>query len=453
MLRQNGVKYDEIKATMRVPKSTVARYETMLKNGGKPRSTPGPRPVLSTALEDDIYSRVVAMQMAGFPVGRTEICAKAHLVCEVLNIRCVTGGWYQRFLGRYPDLTIRVAQVVSRARNGLTKDAMITLFGTLQKLVIELKLDATRIFNMDESPFLSRTKSKTVVALRGSHNVWTTEPPSSVHISYVACVSATGLLVPPLFILPGARVTEDIALAANVSDCRVTCSEKGLINCEIFFEWLVMFHEAVPPSVARPLVLTFGGYRSHLSSKIVNRTETLGIKLVCLPANSTHLVQPLDVAVFAPLKKAIRRHVHTSTLTGGASSMSKAEVIRVACNSWRDGMQSVNCVRGFAGTGIYPPSLPRMYKRIELFSSGGVKKERPLMKPWDTSWVQRQQVRQDVLLLPAPMVSKTKVKKRKTVDVSERLLTAAMINQELQASAQQKPAKAKKAVKKRRTTV
>ncbi|OQR85484.1 hypothetical protein ACHHYP_11770 [Achlya hypogyna] len=216
----SGVKYDEIKVTTGVPKSTVSRYETILKNGGKPRSTPGPRPILSTALEDDIYSWVVAMQMAGFPVGRTDICAKDNLVCEVLNIGCVTDGWYQRFLGRYPDLTSRVAQVVSRSRNGPTKDAMITLFGTLQKLVIELKLDATRIFNMDESPFLSRTKSKTVVALRGSHNVWTTEPPSSAHISYLAYVSAPGLLVPPLFILPGARVTEDIALAANVSDCR-----------------------------------------------------------------------------------------------------------------------------------------------------------------------------------------------------------------------------------------
>jgi hypothetical protein len=43
---------------------------------------------------------------------------------------------------------------------------------------------------------------------------------------------------------------------------------------------------------------------SHISQAIIDACKANDILFVCLPANSTDNLQPLDVGVFGPLKKA-----------------------------------------------------------------------------------------------------------------------------------------------------
>lgn len=51
-------------------------------------------------------------------------------------------------------------------------------------------------------------------------------------------------------------------------------------------------------------VLLGDNLSSHFTSDVLNLCPE--IKFKCLPANSTHLMQPLDVAFYAPLKKYCR---------------------------------------------------------------------------------------------------------------------------------------------------
>lgn len=46
---------------------------------------------------------------------------------------------------------------------------------------------------------------------------------------------------------------------------------------------------------------------SHLSVDVIEICERNDIKFVFIPANSTHLTQPLDVVFFGPLKKVWRK--------------------------------------------------------------------------------------------------------------------------------------------------
>jgi hypothetical protein len=45
---------------------------------------------------------------------------------------------------------------------------------------------------------------------------------------------------------------------------------------------------------------------SHISLHVMGLCREHNIRFIFLPANSTHLTQPLDVAVFAPMKKQWR---------------------------------------------------------------------------------------------------------------------------------------------------
>jgi hypothetical protein len=93
----------------------------------------------------------------------------------------------------------------------------------------------------------------------------------------------------------------------SVEGDTVTTTESGFINEKIFFQWIQTFSQCIPSTVKRPIVLTFDGYSAHVSSNVVMKALELQILLVCLPPNATHLLQPLDVAVFFDFQKASSR--------------------------------------------------------------------------------------------------------------------------------------------------
>ncbi|KAE9357769.1 hypothetical protein PF008_g2999 [Phytophthora fragariae] len=190
-------------------------------------------------------------------------------------------------------------------RNNVTNVDLTILFTTLAKLVIELNIDSSRVFNMNETAFQTRKKGKKVVAVRGSSNIWSTEPSVNFHLSIVACGSGTGFAVPPAYILPGKTVEWDILKECGVPGATITTSPSGFINTYLFEKWLHVFAASVPSSVKRPLLLVLDGCGSHYSTSVIDTAANLDILLVLLPPNATHLLQPPDVAVFATLKEML----------------------------------------------------------------------------------------------------------------------------------------------------
>lgn len=56
-----------------------------------------------------------------------------------------------------------------------------------------------------------------------------------------------------------------------------------------------------------PKVLVGDNLSSHISPKVLKLCAANNIRFVCLPPNSTHITQPLDVAFFRPMKIAWRK--------------------------------------------------------------------------------------------------------------------------------------------------
>ncbi|RLO07933.1 hypothetical protein DYB28_015797, partial [Aphanomyces astaci] len=100
--------------------------------------------------------------------------------------------------------------VISSARNSIDEAGVALLFDSMGEAMKEHNFTADRIFNMDETSFTSRRKSKDVVALKGSRNVWAKTVPTNFHLSIVACGSADGMILPPLFLFPGESVNKDL---------------------------------------------------------------------------------------------------------------------------------------------------------------------------------------------------------------------------------------------------
>jgi len=278
---------------------------------------------------------------------------------------------------RFPKLAPRKAQNPSKTRNAVVDSDIMDLFHALAKNIIEKRLSASQIFNMDETAFMTRSKSKGVIAVRGSANVWDPEATASFHLSILACASAAGLVVPPLFILPGQRVNADMLDECHIEGASVTTTSSGFINSETFVEWLSFYASAVHAEVQRPLVLILDGCLSNYSLEIHDAARRVDVLLVFLPSNATHLLQPLDIEVFASMKRKLRRllDVFADDSDDGYCSIGKAQAVKLAAQAWKCCRFKENIVSGFMACGIFPLSLVKMQKRLNLYKNNGIPAE------------------------------------------------------------------------------
>ncbi|KAE8907865.1 hypothetical protein PF007_g15257 [Phytophthora fragariae] len=403
-----------VAAEFQIPASTLRKWVSNAKKGIV-RQRRGPKPLLPLDTEEAIQDWIIGRQIVCHPVGRADIMKKAIEISELVAGRAVTDGWYTRFRQRHPDLTDRSAQVLSRTRNTVDFDDARLLFSSLAKAIIESNASADQVFNMDETAFYKAPKSKRVVAVRRSKNVWMATPTTSFHMTTIACGSAAGFVVPPVFILPGKTVSLDILQGVEVPGAGVTGTPTGFLNMELFELWLSIFAAAVPPTVKRPLILVMDGCGSLYSSAIIEHATKLQVVLVCLPANATHLFQPLDVAVFASFKGKLRVLVNEFLDEGeaGSYSIDKATAVSIACMAWKGCKFATNVKSGFEVCGLFPLSLVNMQHRMDIYTRNGTPADIRL-----AAWLQAEPaIRREILTLPLP-ATKSKGRKRKTAPVS-----------------------------------
>ncbi len=72
--------------------------------------------------------------------------------------------------------------------------------------------------------------------------------------------------------------------------------EKGYMDSELFLKWLHHF--------ITPLILIMDQHETHVSRDVIMFCRENKVEILCLPAHTTHILQPLDIAVFNPLKTA-----------------------------------------------------------------------------------------------------------------------------------------------------
>jgi len=197
---------------------------------------------------------------------------------------------------------------------------------------------AGNVYNMDETSFWTSGKSKMVVAVKGSKEVWSTEPDFSYHMTVVAAVAADGTAVPPAFILLTQSVETSVLDDCPVAGALVTSSAKAFITGDLFNSSLIRFGEwKLKERKAAPAILIIDNCSSHVESE---ETHTIaldyGIKIVPLPPNATHLLQPLDVAVFRSFKTAISRRMTRELRALNTSNLPRRTAIKIAGAAYND---------------------------------------------------------------------------------------------------------------------
>ncbi|XP_064482894.1 tigger transposable element-derived protein 6-like [Ornithodoros turicata] len=217
--------------------------------------------------------------------------------------------WFQSFLRRHPDLSIRKSEGLSLARaEGMNRIEVKAFFDLLLRVLDDNKLHGCpdRIWNMDESGIQLINKPNKVVASKGSKVVHTVTPcERGKNITVVACANAEGHFLPPACVLKGVnrrpRLEEDLPPGSKVYLNR----KSSFITSDIFNDWVKTLF--LPRKPQGKVLLILDGHSSHMSDvEMLQFLDNNDIILLCLPSHTTQALQPLDRCFFKPLKTAFQ---------------------------------------------------------------------------------------------------------------------------------------------------
>jgi len=179
-------------------------------------------------------------------------------------------------------------------------------FKRLTKLIRKHRLKPEDIFNMDEKGFLLGISAKAKVICRaGRRPPRVTQDGTREMLTVIECVCAALYMLPSFTIFKGKAHYMGWHTETNDPDAVFVYSPNGWTDNELGLEWLHHFDRCTKDregSNSRPRLLILDGYRSHITLEFCQYCLD-HILLLCFPPHATHLLQPLDVGLFAPLQK------------------------------------------------------------------------------------------------------------------------------------------------------
>lgn len=210
--------------------------------------------------------------------------------------------WFRGFMKRHPELRIRTPDSIDRGRYGMANTTVINNhFQLLEKCLKDMGImdKPDSIYNVDETGFSKMDKREKVLTERSRKHTYARSVSSTCHITANICVSADGHVLPTFLIFensfPSGSYRDGVP-----RDWLFGTSPNGYMDGELFYKW---FESVFLPNVhKRPALLVLDNHESHLTLKLLQRAKSENVELYGLPPHTTHVTQPLDVALFKPLK-------------------------------------------------------------------------------------------------------------------------------------------------------
>ena len=232
------------------------------------------------------------------------------------------------------------------------------------------------LYNMDETSTACTKKGKIVVP-DGKFPL-SSEETHIGHMTAICSCNAAGESIKPMIILPMLlNLPEE--LNQFTTQCQFASSPSGWMTTKVFFIWSLFFASEVNKrreGVARiygrdkaqyPCFLLLDGHKSRLNSDAIEVLYNNNIRVIILPAHTSHVTQPFDVSIARPFKIALRTTKESNPkwlqekLAGLNDTARKRFVMVLAIiDSWKKAATTQNICSGWEKAGLYPLNKDRV---------------------------------------------------------------------------------------------
>lgn len=364
-----------------IPRTTLrshVRSKNPIQSVGRPLA-------LNQNTEKSLVAVLALAAEWGFPI---EVNDVRYLVQDYLNSNQILLNrfkdnlpgprWTTNFIKRYSEeLTARKPQYVKRSRAKVSESIISSYFDNLS---VNLEgIPPSQIINFDETACTDDPARNKVICRRTLKHADKVIDSSKSSTSVMFACAANGVLLPPYVVYKSRNLYESWC-QGGPNGTRYNCSQSGWFESSTFEDWfesiIVPFCNSIRVD-NRPFVVIGDNVCTHLSLKVAELANANNIKFIFLPANSTHLTQPLDVSVFKPFKSAWKSQLLNwkKSKTGNLSKSAFPLLLKRAIDSMSANSEK-NIQSGFRATGIYPLDrnqvlwrLPKEVSRTSLLSN------------------------------------------------------------------------------------
>jgi DDE superfamily endonuclease len=168
-------------------------------------------------------------------------------------------------------------------------------------------------------------------------------------------ISAAGQKIPPFIIFQAKTHLSSWYIEDKLpSQWRLGVSENGWTTNKLSVAWIKHFNVYTERGIRGTYrLLILDGHKSHSSVEFEEYCKENKIVCLCMPPHSLHLLQPLDVGCFSPLKKAYLRQVK-KLMRNWINYITKTEFLPAFIDAFDALINGKQIKGGFRGAGLVP---------------------------------------------------------------------------------------------------
>jgi hypothetical protein len=226
------------------------------------------------------------------------------------NTKDLGSNWVSRYMERHPDLRSRFVPPLDKER-ALAQEPQIIQdwFKLYSQTREQYNIADENVHNMDEKGVMMGVIAKCrAIVSRSNRAAYMTQCGNREWVSLLECISLSNRYTSPWIIFKAKAQQKQWFKALKSS--HIFLSENGWTDDELGVAWLKeCFESETRPTDGGYRMLLFDGHPSQISKEATRFCIANKIILLCLPAHTTHLLQPLDVGIFNPLAKYYKKLV------------------------------------------------------------------------------------------------------------------------------------------------
>jgi len=266
--------------------------------------------------------------------------------------------WHERLLIRNPEIRHVVARGLDRSRASavLKPETFTEYFALYDSIRQEYGITAHDTYNMDEKGFAMGIMQKSHVFVPASEKeAFMRQDGSREWVSVIETISADGESLPSYLIFKGVYQQSSWYDRLDCQAAKIATSLKGWTDSHLGLVWLKKHFdvETTKRLHGEYRLLILDGHESHCTLEFIEYAVEKKIILLVLPPHTTHMLQPLDVAIFQPLAK------YYSSEVGQNSHekhywLQKEDFITYYQNAQKKALRESNILTAWRTTGLIP---------------------------------------------------------------------------------------------------
>ncbi|XP_066923524.1 uncharacterized protein [Clytia hemisphaerica] len=219
----------------------------------------------------------------------------------------------------------------------------------------------SHIFNYGETNLTDLGKEVVLVRRVASKRIEKCVEHSKQSYSIMYCGNAIGQYLPPMIVYKAETSCPEWE-QNGVEGAQYDATDTGWFDMVTFETW---FHKVLLPNIKgnENSCIIGDNLPSHLSLEVIEECERRNISFILLPPNSTHLTQPLDVAVFKGLETKWRDAVNEWRKTAPPGNIPKAEFPALV-KKVHDQLEPDTLISGFRLCGIHPLDATPLLRKV-----------------------------------------------------------------------------------------